>query len=188
MLFENACLSPSAPLYRRRNRDRVAQQQPSVRHSDQFIPSPKSTLILPFAISCSPKRKRFAPRRSYRAPPWRMILCSAASSRCGPPTKLNVYPKRMQFGNANAVKTCEIESRSFAVRPFSSILITASPARTLIAAPQHRDGGRQTPAHVEGKITFRVWNLSLAGLLAQMLIGFEDLTHTRRADRMAVAD
>ena len=36
----------------------------------------------------------------------------AACSWHGRPTRLNVYPKRMPFGNANAVKRCETESRS----------------------------------------------------------------------------
>src|SRR5256885_15048358 len=61
-------------------------------------------------------------------------------------------------------------------------------SRFLISAPQHRDRSRQTSAHVESQITFRVRNLSLPGLLGQMLISFEHLPDTSRAHRMTISD
>jgi len=194
MLFDDACLSPSAPPHRRRNRNRVALPQLSARPSDRLIPSPRSTPTLRSATNCSPKRRRFAQRRSSRAQLWRMILCKDASNRRARPTRLSLYPKQTPFWNANAARPCEIESRSSAVRQSSAILVIASPTpvrlapRTLIAAPQHRDARRQTAAHIEGEITFCVWNLPLSGLFGQMLIRFNNLPHAGRSDRMAVAD
>src|SRR5258708_31226263 len=64
----------------------------------------------------------------------------------------------------------------------------AARERFLIAAPQHRHRRGQTAAHVEGEITFCVWNLPLSGLFGQMLIRFNNLPHAGRSDRMAVAD
>ena len=58
----------------------------------------------------------------------------------------------------------------------------------LIATPQHGDRSRKTAAHVESEITFRVRNLPRAGLLGQMLISFEDLSNTRRANRVTIAN
>jgi hypothetical protein len=187
MLFESACLLPSAPPSRQRNRNRASQPS-SPPHLGQRIPSQKSTPTLRFATNCLPKRKKFAPQQSCRARPSRMILCWAASSRRGRLTRPSVCQKPMPFGNANVVKRCAIESRSCAVRPFSSVLITASPARTLIAAPNHRDRRSQAAAHVERQITFRIWNLTRAGLLGQMLIRFENLSHSGRANRMSIAN
>src|SRR6266480_2012503 len=66
MLFEDACLLPSAPPYRQRSRKRARQSQ-SAQHSGQLIPPPRSTLTLLFATSSSPKPKRFPLARSSQA-------------------------------------------------------------------------------------------------------------------------
>src|SRR5207249_10304774 len=58
--------------------------------------------------------------------------------------------------------------------------------RRLIPAPQHRDGCRQTAAHVEGKITSGVLNLTRARLFGEMLVRFDHLSHDARAHRMTV--
>src|SRR6266478_4596370 len=52
----------------------------------------------------------------------------------------------------------------------------------------HRDGCRETAAHVEGEITLGVGNLPLPGLLAYVLIRFDHLPDASRANRMTVAD
>ena len=193
LLRANLCLLPSTPSCRRRNGNLDRPRQ-SPQRSVRFIPSPKSMPTSPFATNCFPKRNRLARRQSSQAQLWQMILSWAASNQRGHPTRRNVCPKRTPFGNANVAKPSASGSLTSAVRPLSSILITASPTpvrlapRTLVPAPQHCDGRRQTPAHVEGEITFRVWNLPLTGLFGQVLISFNHLSHAGRSNRMSVAD
>src|SRR2546428_10611014 len=174
MLFPDLCLSPLAPPHRQRNRNRVALQQLSVRHSGQLIPSPRLMPTSRFATNCSPKPKSFGRRQNSRAQPWRMILCWDASNRRGRLTRLSVYPKKMPFGNANATKSSETELPSFARARFKKqstycaarLLAAANPSgggSILIAAPHHRDGRRQNAARVEGEITPRAWKLSRTG-------------------------
>src|SRR5207248_1857060 len=55
-----------------------------------------------------------------------------------------------------------------------------------ISAPNHGDGSSEATAHVEGEKFSRVFDLASAGLFGEMLIRFEYLTHTGRADRMAI--
>src|SRR6266404_311078 len=80
------------------------------------------------------------------------------------------------------------DSRTQTLRSRPKPARRAPPRRRLIPAPQHRDGCRQTAAHVEGQITPGVWNLPRASLLSEMLVGFEILSHSGRAHRMAIAD
>jgi len=199
MLFSDLCLSPSAPAHRQRNGNRVALQQPSVRHSGQLIPSPRSTPTSRSATNCSPKPRSFGRRQNSRAQPWRMILCWDASNRRGCLTRLSVYPTQMPFGNANAAKSSETELPSFARARFKKqgtycaarLLAAANPSgggSISIAAPHHRDRRRQTAAHVEGEITPRAWNLSRTSLVGKMLIRFEHLAHPGRANRMTITN
>src|SRR6266403_6298547 len=80
------------------------------------------------------------------------------------------------------------DSRTQSLRSRPKPARGAPPRRRLIPAPQHRDGCRETTAHVEGQITPGVWNLPRAGLLSEMLVGFENLSHASRTNRMAIAN
>ncbi len=79
-------------------------------------------------------------------------------------------------------------SGTHALRSCARTNRTSYQERFLIPAPQHRDGSGQTSAHVEGEITFRVWNLPLTSLFCEMLISFDHLPDPGRSDWMTIAD
>src|SRR5690349_16653384 len=58
----------------------------------------------------------------------------------------------------------------------------------LLPSPNHGNGSSQTSTHVEGQITFRAFDLSLARLPGQLLIGFDDLAHAGCSNRMTITN
>src|SRR5438477_5505006 len=58
----------------------------------------------------------------------------------------------------------------------------------LIPSPNHGDGSSKASAHVKGKETPYSFNLPRLRLLSQLLVSIKYLTHTRRSNRMAVAN
>jgi len=120
--------------------------------------------------------------------------------------------RRDLFGNANSSIICYAPARAtakngimFARIPCEAVLslpltIGLTPARSsdsnsnrssslqLVAAPNHGDGSRQAAAHVEGQIALHIFDLPRTSLIGEMLISFDNLAHTGRADRMPIAD
>src|SRR5438067_3721799 len=55
-------------------------------------------------------------------------------------------------------------------------------------SPNHHHAGRHTAAHVEGEKVLRILNLIFPSGPGELAIRFDDLTHTRGANGMTVAD
>src|SRR5205085_8199182 len=56
-----------------------------------------------------------------------------------------------------------------------------------IFPPDHYHACGYAAAHIEGEVPPRAWNLTRAGLLRELNVGFGHLSHAGRADRVAVA-
>src|SRR5947209_3027164 len=107
----------------------------------------------------------------------------------GPIALLKHFVRNMR--NADSISR-KLWSAYASSRRFGSDGGLDSPKQPVVAesaaTPNHGHRSRQAAAHVEREEFFHVLDLASAGLLAELLIGFEDLANAGRAHGMTVAN